>query len=83
MSVSIEPPRSLPAAPTPTPTSAQMQAGVAGLALSAAATYAKFGIRVNVVSPGLTGDPRARLLGHLAPPALAARRICVVRRRRA
>ena len=47
------------------------QAGVAGLALSAAATYAKFGIRVNVVSPGLTGSPACRALF----PAYACTRV--------
>lgn len=46
---------------------AAAKAGVAGLALSAAATYAKFGIRVNVVSPGLTDTKIAsRITGNEA-----------------
>jgi NAD(P)-dependent dehydrogenase (short-subunit alcohol dehydrogenase family) len=36
---------------------AAAKAGVAGLALSAAATYARHGIRVNCVAPGLTRTP--------------------------
>jgi NAD(P)-dependent dehydrogenase (short-subunit alcohol dehydrogenase family) len=36
---------------------AAAKAGVAGLALSAAATYARYGIRVNCVAPGLTRTP--------------------------
>ena len=38
---------------------AAAKAGVEGLALSAASTYARFGIRVNVVAPGLTNTPLA------------------------
>lgn len=38
------------------------KAGVEGLALAAAATYARFGIRVNCVAPGLTRTPLTRPL---------------------
>lgn len=38
------------------------KAGVEGLALAAAATYARFGIRVNCVAPGLTRTPLTRTL---------------------
>ncbi|MHC4958887.1 MAG: SDR family NAD(P)-dependent oxidoreductase [Planctomycetota bacterium] len=38
---------------------AAAKAGVAGLARSAAATYASWGVRVNVVAPGLTRTPLA------------------------
>ena len=38
---------------------AAAKAGVEGLVLSAASTYARFGIRVNVVAPGLTNTPLA------------------------
>ena len=41
---------------------AAAKAGVVGLALSAAATYAHQGVRVNVVSPGLVRTP---LSAHL------------------
>ncbi len=44
---------------------AAAKAGVIGLALSAAATYARFGLRVNVVAPGLVRTPlTARLTGN-------------------
>jgi len=36
---------------------AAAKAGIIGLALSAAATYARYGIRVNVVAPGLVRTP--------------------------
>lgn len=39
---------------------AAAKAGVEGLALSAAATYARYGIRVNVVAPGLTNTKLAQ-----------------------
>mmetsp|Transcript_48788 Transcript_48788/g.128893 ORF Transcript_48788/g.128893 Transcript_48788/m.128893 type:complete len:269 (+) Transcript_48788:3-809(+) len=46
---------------------AAAKAGVAGLALSAASTYAKSGIRINVVSPGLTDTKLAsRITGSEA-----------------
>ena len=41
---------------------AAAKAGVTGLALSAAATYARRGIRVNVVSPGLVRTPLSAAL---------------------
>lgn len=41
---------------------AAAKAGVAGLALSAAATYARHGIRVNCVAPGLTRTPLTEAL---------------------
>jgi NAD(P)-dependent dehydrogenase (short-subunit alcohol dehydrogenase family) len=44
---------------------AAAKAGVQGLALSAAATYAPWGIRVNVVAPGLMRTPlTARITGN-------------------
>ncbi|MDZ7266924.1 MAG: SDR family oxidoreductase [candidate division KSB1 bacterium] len=44
---------------------AAVKAGVIGLALSAAATYARFGLRVNVVAPGLVRTPlTARIIGN-------------------
>jgi NAD(P)-dependent dehydrogenase (short-subunit alcohol dehydrogenase family) len=46
---------------------AAAKAGVEGLALSAASTYARFGIRVNVVAPGLTNTPlAAKITGNEA-----------------
>ena len=46
---------------------AAAKAGVSGLALSAAATYAPRGIRVNVVAPGLVRTPlAARITGNEA-----------------
>jgi NAD(P)-dependent dehydrogenase (short-subunit alcohol dehydrogenase family) len=46
---------------------AAAKAGVQGLALSAAATYASRGIRVNVVAPGLVDTPlAARITGNEA-----------------
>lgn len=41
---------------------AAAKAGVAGLALSAAATYARYNIRVNSVAPGLTRTPLTQAL---------------------
>lgn len=41
---------------------AAAKAGVAGLALSAAATYARYDIRVNCVAPGLTRTPLTQAL---------------------
>jgi 3-oxoacyl-[acyl-carrier protein] reductase len=41
---------------------AAAKAGVAGLALSAAATYARYNIRVNCVAPGLTRTPLTQTL---------------------
>jgi len=41
---------------------AAAKAGVAGLALSAAATYARYNIRVNCVAPGLTRTPLTQSL---------------------
>ncbi len=41
---------------------AAAKAGVAGLALSAAATYARYNIRVNCVAPGLTRTPLTQAL---------------------
>ncbi len=46
---------------------AAAKAGVQGLALSAAATYAPRGVRINVVAPGLVRTPlAARLVGNEA-----------------
>lgn len=39
---------------------AAAKAGVEGLALSAASTYARYGMRINVVAPGLTNTPLAQ-----------------------
>ena len=41
---------------------AAAKAGVEGLALAAAASYARFGVRVNCVAPGLTRTPMTRSL---------------------
>lgn len=41
---------------------AAAKAGIAGLALSAAATYARYNIRVNCVAPGLTRTPLTQAL---------------------
>jgi len=41
---------------------AAAKAGVVGLALSAAATYARYNIRVNCVAPGLTRTPLTQML---------------------
>jgi 3-oxoacyl-[acyl-carrier protein] reductase len=50
---------------------AAAKAGVVGLALSAASTYARYQIRVNCVAPGLTRTPlTARLTAH--EPSLKA-----------
>jgi NAD(P)-dependent dehydrogenase (short-subunit alcohol dehydrogenase family) len=46
---------------------AAAKAGVTGLALSAAATYAARGVRINVVAPGLVRTPlSARIVGNAA-----------------
>lgn len=46
---------------------AAAKAGIQGLALSAAATYASWGVRVNVVAPGLVRTPlAARITGNEA-----------------
>jgi NAD(P)-dependent dehydrogenase (short-subunit alcohol dehydrogenase family) len=53
---------------------AAAKAGVEGLARSAAATYAPYGIRVNVVAPGIMDSPATRaILGSDAARAAAAR----------
>jgi len=53
---------------------AAAKAGVAGLALSAAATYATKGVRVNVVAPGMTETPlTARLTADPAARAASER----------
>lgn len=50
---------------------AAAKAGIEGMARSAAATYARFGIRVNAVAPGLVDTPlAARITGN--PTALEA-----------
>jgi len=43
---------------------AAAKAGIAGLALSAAATYARYHIRVNCVAPGLTRTPLTQALAE-------------------
>lgn len=53
---------------------AAAKAGVEGLARSAAATYAPYGIRVNVVAPGIMDSPATRsILATDAARAAAAR----------
>jgi NAD(P)-dependent dehydrogenase (short-subunit alcohol dehydrogenase family) len=51
---------------------AAAKAGVQGLALAAAATYAPRGMRVNVVAPGLTRTPLARRITDSAPALQAS-----------
>ena len=71
---------------------AAAKAGVEGLALAAAASYARFGVRVNCVAPGLTRTPMTRSLteneavakmsaalhplGRIGEPAEVASAIC-------
>ena len=71
---------------------AAAKAGVEGLALAAAASYARFGVRVNCVAPGLTRTPMTRSLtqnetvakmsaalhplGRIGEPAKVASAIC-------
>jgi NAD(P)-dependent dehydrogenase (short-subunit alcohol dehydrogenase family) len=71
---------------------AAAKAGVIGLAMSCAATYAGQNLRFNVISPGLvettltqgiTGNPTSRkfseqmhALGHIGQPADIARAVC-------
>jgi NAD(P)-dependent dehydrogenase (short-subunit alcohol dehydrogenase family) len=71
---------------------AAAKAGVEGLALAAAASYARFGVRVNCVAPGLTRTEMARSLtqnetiakmsaalhplGRIGEPAEVASAIC-------
>jgi len=71
---------------------AAAKAGVEGLALAAAASYARFGIRVNCVAPGLTRTDLTRSLtqnetvakmsaalhplGRIGEPAEVASAIC-------
>lgn len=52
---------------------AAAKAGVIGLALSAAATYAARGIRVNAVAPGLVQTPLAERITSSPPAAEASR----------
>lgn len=53
---------------------AAAKAGVEGLARGAAATYAQYGIRVNVVAPGIMDSPATTsILGNDAARAAAAR----------
>jgi 3-oxoacyl-[acyl-carrier protein] reductase len=51
---------------------AAAKAGVQGLALSAAATYAKRGLRFNCVAPGLTDTPMTSRIVHSEPSASAS-----------
>ena len=71
---------------------AAAKAGVEGLALAAAASYARFGVRVNCVAPGLTRTDLTRSLtqnevvakisaalhplGRIGEPAEVASAIC-------
>lgn len=71
---------------------AAAKAGVEGLALATAASYARFGVRVNCVAPGLTRTPMTRSLtqnetvakmsaalhplGRIGEPAEVASAIC-------
>jgi NAD(P)-dependent dehydrogenase (short-subunit alcohol dehydrogenase family) len=52
---------------------AAAKAGVLGLALSAAATYAPRGLRVNTVAPGLVRTPLTTRITNSAPAAEASR----------
>jgi NAD(P)-dependent dehydrogenase (short-subunit alcohol dehydrogenase family) len=53
---------------------AAAKAGVEGLARGAAATYAPYGVRVNVVAPGIMDSPATRaILGSEAARAAASR----------
>jgi 3-oxoacyl-[acyl-carrier protein] reductase len=51
---------------------AAAKAGVQGLALAAAATYAKRGLRFNVVAPGLTDTPMTARIVSSEPSATAS-----------
>lgn len=51
---------------------AAAKAGVQGLVLSAAATYAKRGLRFNCVAPGLTDTPLTARIVHSEPSAKAS-----------
>jgi 3-oxoacyl-[acyl-carrier protein] reductase len=54
---------------------AAAKAGVEGLARSAAATYARFGMRVNVVSPGLVKSEMSRQIWENERAAAASERM--------